>query len=617
MTCNASKKRILVVGDRAALENAHLQIPQDVAIELVKTFEEALNKHARAATDKIFFDPASLDVPGVEVFSAFGAAFHFHTKGIPFKSNLHTAAAYVDTNLNFIWANSAYEELMDVVIDFKNDNYFDFHLNPGDRSVFECVRNTGVPIRLSTVVLLSNLELICTIAPLASPSHDLHGFVISVTHRELSLQPAGNPSNTSDQDLQSTIDRLRAELEQRKLAEEELINARAIAERRANEIESLISGMTDGVVLFDAQGNVRLINSIGKNLLSIESNTSYTDWARSLRRYTLGGQEFPIDRHPLTRALSGERVIDERYRVITNAGHDFIAGVSAAPVKDCQDCVVGATLVFRDISDLVAIEDQKREVYEREHRIAEILQQALIPPQVSYNIDGCKIVVKYQPALDEAAVGGDFYDIFDIGEGKIGILIGDIAGKGLPAAIRVAAARYSIRSYAFLDPSPSVVLTLANQALCKEETTEIGLLTAFFAVVDISTCTITYSNGGHEPPLVLGVDGSIVELGAQGGGLGFYDGFIYAEESLKLGAGDVVIMITDGITEARSAEGVLFDKEGVRQCLLKNRRRNLNSLAQGIVESARMHAGGNLQDDAAVVVVQLEDKLDKSGEKQH
>lgn len=599
------KKRILIVGDSAALENAYLQIPSGVAVELVHTFDEALEKHSRAASDKIVIDPAFLFQSDVEIFSAFDAVLRAEDQKVILAGE-KTAIAYIDSDFKFIWANPAYEALFGVVIDFKKDSYFDLHSGCNDRAVIECVRNTMLPIRISACPAKSDLELICTISPLASATEEFYGFAISITQCKFNTQVDRKPHTPRVEELQATIDRLHAEIEQRRLAEEELINARAIAEQRANEIESLISGMTEGVALFDAQGNVRLINGIGQNLLGIESKMSHIDWAKTLHRYTLEGQEMTVERHPLTRALSGERVIDERYRVITSAGRDFIVSVSAAPVKDCHECVIGATLVFRDISDLVAIEDQKREVYEREHRIAEILQQALIPPQVSYNIEGCKIVVKYQPALDEAAVGGDFYDIFDMGDGKIGILIGDIAGKGLPAAIRVAAARYSIRSYAFLDPSPSVVMTLANQALCKEETSEIGLLTAFFAVVDVPSGIITYANGGHEPPLVLGADGDAKELELQGGGLGFYDGFVYAEASLELKPGDVMIMITDGITEARSANGEMFNKEGVKQYLVKSRRRNLDSLAQGIVESARHHAGGNLQDDAAVVVVQLE-----------
>lgn len=172
--------------------------------------------------------------------------------------------------------------------------------------------------------------------------------------------------------------------------------------------------------------------------------------------------------------------------------------------------------------------------------------------------------------------------------------------------MRVAAARYSIRSYAFLDPSPSVVMTLANQALCREQTEDAGLLTAFYAVLDQKTSILTFANGGHEPPLIITAAGNVEEINLQGGGLGFYEGFIYAENELEMKNGEVMVMITDGITEARSAQGRLFDKQGVKRYLEEHSRLDLESLAQGLVDAARDHASGNLQDDAAVVVMQLQ-----------
>jgi sigma-B regulation protein RsbU (phosphoserine phosphatase) len=102
----------------------------------------------------------------------------------------------------------------------------------------------------------------------------------------------------------------------------------------------------------------------------------------------------------------------------------------------------------------------------------------------------------------------------------------------------------------------------------------------------------------------------VEELDLHGGGLGFYDGFIYAEAHLQLNPGDVLVMVTDGITEARSPNRDLFDKEGLIRYLSESNHTDLDSLAQGLVEEARSHADGNLQDDAAVVMLQMEDVLE-------
>ena len=104
---------------------------------------------------------------------------------------------------------------------------------------------------------------------------------------------------------------------------------------------------------------------------------------------------------------------------------------------------------------------------------------------------GYKFAVKYRPALREAEIGGDFYDIFDLGDNRIAVVIGDVAGKGLAAAIRVASARHAIRSYAYIDPRPARVMTLANEALCRDTTDVSQILTAFYAVLDPEL-------GGHD-----------------------------------------------------------------------------------------------------------------------
>ncbi|MCE5314479.1 MAG: SpoIIE family protein phosphatase [Armatimonadota bacterium] len=483
------------------------------------------------------------------------------------------AVAYIDLQFNYIWANGQYERLCGHAVgELAGRNFFKIHSSTEYRAAFMRVMDKGIPEKLPAPIDLPSAQqetgLFCIVAPLKNRLGNLYGLAVSIAHETQRL-PAADVRHS------------------------------------ATEIEAFVSVMTDGIALFDADGNAHLVNEAAQQMLEVGQRVLRKDWPSATVYPTEEGTALPLEQLPSSRALRGETIVDARCRLITRSGREFVANISAAPVINNHGGVVGATVVFRDISDMVAFEEKRREVYEREHRIAEILQQALIPPQVYYNIGRCGIVVKYQPALDEAAVGGDFYDIFEMDDGRIGVLIGDVAGKGLPAAIRVAAARYSIRSYAFLDPSPSVVMTLANQVLCREEAEEIGLLTAFFAMVDVQTGVITYSNGGHEPPLLLTADGRVEELELQGGGLGFYDGFIYAEACLHLHSGDAIVMVTDGITEARSPNGDFFDKSGLMRCLAENHHKDLDSLAQGIVDAARAHAHGNLQDDAAVVVMKM------------
>lgn len=153
-------------------------------------------------------------------------------------------------------------------------------------------------------------------------------------------------------------------------------------------------------------------------------------------------------------------------------------------------------------------------------------------------------------------------------------------------------------------------MTLANEALCKDSTDESGILTALFAVLDVREGTLTYTSGGHEPAIVRSVEGDIEELYLEGRVLGAFGGYAYSEACRKIGHGDTIIMVTGGITEARAAGVVLFGQEGVMDYLSRHRSLSPEEIADGLLEAAKAHAGGTLQDDAAVVVIGLSGKCD-------
>lgn len=392
----------------------------------------------------------------------------------------------------------------------------------------------------------------------------------------------------------------------RKLVEQQLAEARAHAERHAAELESFITSMSDGVVLQDAEGNAILANDAARDILGSDPLISIRQRVEQYRISWLDGTPMTPEETASSRALRGEVVRDLRYRMTTPAGQDKVISVSSSPVRASDGRVIGAATIFRDITSEHELEQQRQEIFEREHRIAETLQQALIPPRVPMQIGNFKIGVRYQPALHEAEVGGDFYDVFEPGRGKLAVLIGDVVGKGLAAAMRVAGARHAIRSYAFIDPRPAHVMTLANVALCQDNIDVSGMLTAFFAVIDTTTGTVTYTSAGHEPPLVCRASGRIEELWFAGVPLGIDESSTYTEETIVLTPGDTMVIVTDGVTEARAPGPVLFEKKGVIEYLADHAFGPPDETASGLLAAASAHAGGRLQDDAVVVVVRLE-----------
>jgi PAS domain S-box-containing protein len=393
------------------------------------------------------------------------------------------------------------------------------------------------------------------------------------------------------------------DISERKKAEEELLRARAEAERRAAELESFISSMTEGVVMTDADGNTVYANEAAMRILGDDPAKSVQDRLEQYGVCWMDGSPMKAEETPTCRALRGETVSGVNYRLTSVSGKDTVISMSASPVRGSEGSVLGAATVFQDITDRADFDRQREALYQREHHIAEMLQEALVPSS-HCDMPRMDVAVRYEPALEEATVGGDFYDIFDLEDGKFGILLGDVAGKGLSAAIRVAAARHSVRSYAYLDPRPSRVMTLANEALCRDQQDGIRMVTVFFAVVDTNLGTIAYANGGHEPPILLRADGSIEELNVEGRALGVYPAFEYPQNGRVLQPGDTVAMVTDGITEARPDPESLFGLEGVVHYLSSTTEvRSPNVIADGLLAAAKDHAGGSLTDDAAIVVL--------------
>jgi serine phosphatase RsbU (regulator of sigma subunit) len=182
-------------------------------------------------------------------------------------------------------------------------------------------------------------------------------------------------------------------------------------------------------------------------------------------------------------------------------------------------------------------------------------------------------------------------------------LIGDVAGKGLQAAIQVAAVRYAVRSYAYLNSSPGIVMTLVNELICKDEK-ESALITAVYAVVDTAECTLAYASAGHEPPLMRNSSGHVQELVQGGRALGIYGGFTYTEACCRVSPGETLVIVTDGITEARSGN-IFFGQEGVKEFLSSHPTYSASETSSGLLEAATAHAGGALQDDAAIVVIEV------------
>lgn len=269
---------------------------------------------------------------------------------------------------------------------------------------------------------------------------------------------------------------------------------------------------------------------------------------------------------------------------------------------------VAQARVAADIS--AAAIQQARTIHEERVTLQTLAESFLTRPPRHAQLD---LADHYEPASMVAQVGGDYYDFIDVGDGRLGIVIGDVCGKERAAAIYVAMAKYMLRAYALQDPSPRVVLTKLNQALYNEMSEECMFITMFYAIVDPRAGTITYTNAGHPPALLLQPStGTIHELKSPAttdlppgtptdGMVGAIDSMQFTETQVPLEPGSVMAMFTDGVTEART-DSRMLESEGVQEVILAHAGEPAERIVSAIRERAVEFASGVLRDDVAIVV---------------
>lgn len=205
------------------------------------------------------------------------------------------------------------------------------------------------------------------------------------------------------------------------------------------------------------------------------------------------------------------------------------------------------------------------EAYAREKNISITLQESLMP-EVSGRIGHFEFAHKYQSALEEAIIGGDFYDVFDLGEHRTGFVMADVSGKGLKAAVQTAMLKYTLRGFALETPDdPGRVLARVNEVVCSPLSSHDGFVTLFYGVVNTQTGDLIYANAGHEQPLLREAASRTVRPLplCDGIALGALGGISYDSCREGLAPGDLLLLYTDGLTEARAAGGDFLGLEGL------------------------------------------------------
>jgi serine phosphatase RsbU (regulator of sigma subunit) len=274
-----------------------------------------------------------------------------------------------------------------------------------------------------------------------------------------------------------------------------------------------------------------------------------------------------------------------------------LAGTPGEAGFTAEDEMLATTLAAHTT---IALQNGQR--LAREHRVAEYLQRSMLPAAIP-GIPGVEIDVAYESATDATLVGGDFFDVIPLKRERMALVVGDVCGKGLKAATRMAAVRHTLRAYAVLDPDPGEWLTLVNESLAPGADSS-EFVTVALAVVDQVQQSLEYVLAGHPGPLVAS-PGGVTELsGARDLPLGVGNGQRYRTKAAKVPDESTLVLFTDGLSEARSGTD-MFGTVRLEAAARALAVAPLQGSADRLVAEARAFSGGHLADDVVVMLVRL------------
>jgi serine phosphatase RsbU (regulator of sigma subunit) len=240
-----------------------------------------------------------------------------------------------------------------------------------------------------------------------------------------------------------------------------------------------------------------------------------------------------------------------------------------------------------------------RQSTEQELRLARSIQRASLPKEVP-QLEGWQISPYYQPARE---VGGDFYDFHPLSEGRLGLVVGDATGKGVPAALVMSTTCGMLRLAAQSSSSPGEMLQRVNETLFPYIPPNM-FVTCFYCILDPKSGTLSYANAGHDLPY-LHRDGAAEELRATGMPLGLMPGMRYEEKETILEAGEAALLYSDGLVEAHDPKGEMFGFPRLRALVAEHADQEERPLGEFLMEELYTFVGEGWEQEDDITLLTL------------
>jgi len=228
--------------------------------------------------------------------------------------------------------------------------------------------------------------------------------------------------------------------------------------------------------------------------------------------------------------------------------------------------------------------------------------QVHLLPHETPQLPGFQIACAWQPAR---SVSGDYFDVLPLGDGKMGLCIADVSGKGMAAALLMANLQASVKAFAREDVSPAELCSRLNSALC-DNIAPGRFVTLFYAVLHGEPRVLEYESAGHCLPLLVHLDGAIEFPEASSGVLGLFSHWTFSDHEQALATGDVLVMVTDGVLEAWNAKEEEFGYKRVIESVLASRQGGAHEIRKRVLEDVTAFCNGQFHDDASLIVVTVD-----------
>ncbi|MCL4439458.1 MAG: SpoIIE family protein phosphatase [Firmicutes bacterium] len=418
---------------------------------------------------------------------------------------------------------------------------------------------------------------------------------------------AARVSIDGDDELSSLAGSVNGMLEALERSQNELFNQRA-AEEELRESEErfrrLVENAPLGILVLDLQGTVTTVNPSLVKILGPPSE----DWVVGINLLTYPPFSQSGISDSIRQCMETGGIVISEHAYISKGGNFVWLCIYLTPLTRAGGKITGVLLLVEDITERKKVEEellQKDRRIQKELQLASTIQSSLFP----INLPQVPGVTLAATAVSANEVGGDYCDLFINKYNKLGIAIGDVMGKGVPAALFVAMTYAVVRNYALETEQPSAVVNRVNRVLFPQLENAQQFITFFYALYDPQTRELVYTNAGHNPPIVYRAStGECETLEVRDYFMGGILEAEYREGKTMLNPGDVVLFYTDGLKEGRNKEKEQFGMERITQNLKVNHIYDPASIQEIISCEFSEFLDGELPlDDVTMIVIKIDE----------